>query len=429
LYPSSTMSTSEAAASTVVPPHEDHVFSPEDRAISITPESIPAALKPQPTLTADAPSTNSEHYSAELAASSSPFRTTMTTSQDPDTPALPERPTSPPREPTPTVNQVPTASPDQPPEDPQLASLQAIFPDFDGAVLQSVLESVGGNQDRAIDMLLGMSDPDYVPQEPPAPVQSQTDLDEEFARRLMLEEQAQQQIQPQNWDRRGRRHDGTVYQPQASGRYSQPQGGADSQGGQKDSMAEFQEQFSKIADTGKKTFSSLVTKVKAKIQEFDQQRTGQSYTQGGTQPSWGSEVTGEQSQQHYQQQQQQAQPSYHDPNPPPRESRPVQGYDVTYSRNLAPSATAASMMPPVNATVPAVGNSSSPPISAPVAEPPRPTSTSTTSSPPYIDPGKLGMLPKRPVSLLRNPSEPALRPDDDDDDELEYVENPFEEHK
>jgi hypothetical protein len=33
------------------------------------------------------------------------------------------------------------------------------------------------------------------------------------------------------------------------------------------------------------------------------------------------------------------------------------------------------------------------------------------------------------VSLLRNPSEPAVRPDDDDDDELEYVENPFEEHK
>lgn len=36
---------------------------------------------------------------------------------------------------------------------------------------QSVLESVGGDQDRAIDMLLGMSDPEYVPQAAPAPVQ------------------------------------------------------------------------------------------------------------------------------------------------------------------------------------------------------------------------------------------------------------------
>jgi hypothetical protein len=36
---------------------------------------------------------------------------------------------------------------------------------------QSVLESVGRDQDRAIDMLLGMNDPNYVSQEPPAPVQ------------------------------------------------------------------------------------------------------------------------------------------------------------------------------------------------------------------------------------------------------------------
>lgn len=34
-----------------------------------------------------------------------------------------------------------------------------------------MLESVGGDQDRAIDMLLGMSDPEYVSQATPAPVQ------------------------------------------------------------------------------------------------------------------------------------------------------------------------------------------------------------------------------------------------------------------
>ena len=40
-------------------------------------------------------------------------------------------------------------------------ALQGMFPDFDYAVLQSVLESVGGDQDKAIDILLGMSDPSY----------------------------------------------------------------------------------------------------------------------------------------------------------------------------------------------------------------------------------------------------------------------------
>lgn len=58
--------------------------------------------------------------------------------------------------------------------------------------------------------------------------------------------------------------------------------------------------------------------------------------------------------------------------------------------------------------------------------------------------GKLGLLPKRPVSLLRDPaatgsnSPPAasVHPqptrqltEDDDDDILEYTENPFEETK
>lgn len=42
---------------------------------------------------------------------------------------------------------------------------------------------------------------------------------------------------------------------------------------------------------------------------------------------------------------------------------------------------------------------------------------------------KIGLLPKRPVSLLNTNSPPATRPSDDDDD-LEYVENPFEDaHK
>jgi len=65
------------------------------------------------------------------------------------------------------------------PVDPRIVALRAMFPDYDDLVLcvstlhgraapyligvdrQSVLDSVGGNQDRAIDTLLGMSDPNY----------------------------------------------------------------------------------------------------------------------------------------------------------------------------------------------------------------------------------------------------------------------------
>ena len=55
--------------------------------------------------------------------------------------------------------------------------------------------------------------------------------------------------------------------------------------------------------------------------------------------------------------------------------------------------------------------------------------------------GKLGLLPKRPVSLLRDPAatssnsppatsfhpQPTRQLSEDDDDILEYTENPFEE--
>lgn len=46
--------------------------------------------------------------------------------------------------------------------------------------------------------------------------------------------------------------------------------------------------------------------------------------------------------------------------------------------------------------------------------------------------GKLGLLPKRPVSLLRDQPPPAQTPPrpTNEDDELEYAENPFEDgHK
>ncbi|KZT29152.1 hypothetical protein NEOLEDRAFT_1175458 [Neolentinus lepideus HHB14362 ss-1] len=301
--------------------------------------------------------------------------------------------------------------------DPRVASLQPMFPDFEPIILQSVLESVGWDQGRAVDALLGMNDPDYVPQhqpEPPAP--SQTDLDEQLARRLMLEEEQQAAARHQ-WAPSNRRS-----RPQGA-----PQGGwggpgSPSQGGQRDTMAEFQDQFSKVAEVGKKTFSSIVSKVKAKMQEFDQSSQGQGSTSNTT-PNWGGP-----SNPSYQYQGQSqtvpdrhAQQAYYAPN-----VYAEQGYDVT--PNAAPQREVPlSTQAPTNVPTTAAGSpptSSSPPAHS---ETPRPPSTQTGPPTSSIDPTKIGLLPKRPVSLIRD-QQPSSQPHDDEE-ELDYVENPFEDRK
>ncbi|KAJ7873923.1 hypothetical protein B0H14DRAFT_3859985 [Mycena olivaceomarginata] len=134
-----------------------------------------------------------------------------------------------------------------------------MFPDFDDSLLQSVLDSVQGDTDQAINALLSMSDPDYHadPTPPQARPQTQEELDEQLARTLMLEDErshhawrAQQQQEPQQRP-----------EPRRQGSSGAPE---------KDTMQEFQEQFNKFAETGKKTLGTLFSKVKAKIQEFDQ---------------------------------------------------------------------------------------------------------------------------------------------------------------
>ena len=45
--------------------------------------------------------------------------------------------------------------------DPRIASLAAMFPDFDLTILSDVLDTCNGDQDRAIEILLGMNDPSY----------------------------------------------------------------------------------------------------------------------------------------------------------------------------------------------------------------------------------------------------------------------------
>jgi hypothetical protein len=75
------------------------------------------------------------------------------------------------------------------------------------------------------------------------------------------------------------------------------------------------------------------------LNNYFDHRTGQSSTQAGTEPSWGSESTGGPpgSQSYYESQQahaQPSQPSYYDPNPQRHESGAARthtpGYDVTW---------------------------------------------------------------------------------------------------
>ncbi|KIK69291.1 hypothetical protein GYMLUDRAFT_35360 [Collybiopsis luxurians FD-317 M1] len=283
--------------------------------------------------------------------------------------------------------------------DPKLSTLQGMFPDFDESLLQSVLGSVGGNTDRAIDVLLGMSDPEYHsdarPQEQEEqPVLSQEELDARFARQLYMEDQQQAQAA---WEAQQQQH-----RPRPAfntgRRASQMQ-----QEPERDTMTEIGDQFNKIAESGKRTFGNIFSKVKAKIAEFDQPRqegsASSSYNPDASSAGYqyqGSYPTAQQHrhqrmqqqqyllQQQHQQQQQQQQPAYYDPNAtsdsPP--SSPG-GHEFSSGYEATP--------------VPRAGTAN-----VPQSTPPR--------SPP-IDAGKLGLLPKRPVSLLR-PQSPGSPPAD-----------------
>ena len=52
----------------------------------------------------------------------------------------------------------------EPEPDPRIVPLLTIFPTFDHAILADVLDSCNGNEEKAVDILLGMTDPDHIPQ-------------------------------------------------------------------------------------------------------------------------------------------------------------------------------------------------------------------------------------------------------------------------
>ncbi|EMD33689.1 hypothetical protein CERSUDRAFT_87020 [Gelatoporia subvermispora B] len=328
---------------------------------------------------------------------------------------------------------------------PQIAALRAMFPDFDAAVLYSVLESVGGDQDRAVDVLLGMSDPDYVSTEGPSPSQN-TDLalDEQLARQLALEDQEQQQRRHatgQQWPRREPADQRDVpYQPRQRARSGAGAGAQQDEdgsgyvtGSERGDFQEFQETVSRLAESGKRTFSSIVSKVKAKINEYDQGKSSQAGAASNTTPQWGAapppQLDRHTAAQAY------STEIYGQPRAAAQPQAPVrqlslQGYDAD-----EPTHQIALGDPPVSAGVP-----STPPNTAAVGREVSSATTSPTLSPRMsgdvprplpvgspINAAKIGLLPKRPVSLLGSQAPPHPVEDDDDDDSEEYAENPFEE--
>ncbi|KAJ3009847.1 hypothetical protein NUW54_g2652 [Trametes sanguinea] len=326
-----------------------------------------------------------------------------------------------------------------------------MFPDFDVAILQSVLDSVNGDQERAVDVLLGMSDPEYVStQNANQPEQSNLDLDEQLARQLMMEDQQQMQRHAtgDSWPRRDQVN--VPYQPRQT-QGSQARQQVVPQSERRTDLEEIQRTMGQIAESGKRTFSSIVSKVKAKINEYESSRRrvpdcrngGQSSAAASTSPQWGNapptQLDRHTASQAYQQ-------HYYEPEPNPTpaseqsialhgpthaQGQQLQGYDLdahVAQPNPVP-ATAASPIPtpgvssgrPITPT--GLGQQLSPAASPrPSGDVPRPPPTSSGS------PVNPGLLPKRPVSLLNANSPPPTRSSDEDDD-LEYVENPFDEHK
>ncbi|KAI9571741.1 hypothetical protein HD554DRAFT_2168996 [Boletus coccyginus] len=423
-------------------------------------------------------------------------------------------PTPPPQPAQPIPAQPPVQGTDTAPTDSGIASLKAIFPDFDDAVILSVLESMNQDHDRALDVLLGMNDPSFVPPNPPpseSPNQqfqsppssdaqrlSQEALDEQLARRLAQEEE---QVASQPWQSQGVENQTRYqsYQSRQGGRNGwggQPQGQPQTHGlGGKDTMAEFQEGFNRIAESGRKTFSSIVSKVKAKMQEFDQGQ-GRSQNQNPLPNQLPQAASGSYYPPNAPSRQQglgtrrtsQSPPARMGTHPPsparsgvlrPAATEPAQSvtpqqpwhYDPN-ARGATPSAAVASesatthspATPPPHADSqttqsPPSDTTSASAYASPVSPAPNsglrsvtppartisPTITgarsTTPGAPGNVDFSKLGLLPKRPISLVRAQSPPATNAgaprvaatpsksttdSSTDREEPEFLENPFE---
>lgn len=114
------------------------------------------------------------------------------------TPSLDTQPTSAEHAPSAPPAPAPVDNTTQLPE--KVRILKEAFPETDVDIIEAILQATGDNVEGAFEALLGMSDPNYTqpPQEeapppmPPRPnssVEDQMRLDEEFAKKLAMEDE------------------------------------------------------------------------------------------------------------------------------------------------------------------------------------------------------------------------------------------------
>ncbi|CAE7227646.1 unnamed protein product, partial [Rhizoctonia solani] len=299
---------------------------------------------------------------------------------------------------------------------------------------------------------------------------TQTELDEEFARRLMLEEE--QQANAGGWQPNNPYNHSVPYQqyqPRRSGDYQRPPsagagggfgeiagglqqqfrnfvGGASTraapagstQGG---SGAGYQEQLNRIADTGKKTFNTIFTKVKQKMEEFDNRNPPD--TQNMNQPPQSGHWSNWQGPPARTQQQQV--PTFAQSPAPGQYPRPAQSPPAHHGAlNSNPYHIPETTSTTANAEPNSLPRSSGrwqyqPEGPESLPDPPAPTVGPSAEEPRRsVDAARLGLLPKRPVSLMdvnantrtaqpqpQPQPQPVTHAHDSDNDSLEYVDRPM----
>ncbi|TYJ53348.1 hypothetical protein B9479_006008 [Cryptococcus floricola] len=239
-------------------------------------------------------------------------------------------PTSPPPATTvPTTDTVAAAPTIEAPvhADPKIAELQAIFPTVDVSVIELVLETCGGSTDRAIEQLLGMTDPNFKPDELDGSRQGhQVDLDAEFARSLQMQDEDEFRHQQRQYEAsHGAGANSSLpsgqlpYQPRvrrarppASQAAYQPDSGEREAavGGRWDQYEQrptgdnppgalmVEEKLERFAEVGKQTFNSFLSRAKQKYAEFQtaQSERPQHYQPGQSEyaPAPGGSRGGEQ---------------------------------------------------------------------------------------------------------------------------------------
>ncbi|KAK4048709.1 hypothetical protein OIO90_005702 [Microbotryomycetes sp. JL221] len=298
------------------------------------------------------------------------------------------------------------------PANPDVAQLKSIFPDQTDDVLEAVLAANNGDMARSTEQLLAINDPSFQVE---SNHNEQSMRDEDYARALQFEEQEQQaarherqrqqqqrqQQQQQQQDQPQWSSDALTYQPYVPKRRStgpshdmqqEHQQSQEQQSGPRDEIDQLSEQFSKLAEQGKRQFGMFLGKAKEQVGKFNEAIEKQKAQQAAS------------------------------------------GSSSAYSTT---STTVAASQPPQKEYTPPSRSSSSivpEPLPKPTPSTPReaelPTSPaiiSSSTTEPKRDFSKIGLLPRQQVSLLdqRNKKDGRQDQDDQDEDELEYVKSPF----